>query len=52
MIVCSKLVEIEEELKVVGANMKALEISEQEVTNSMNINYSNEILIKLIIELI
>jgi len=29
--VCSKIVELEEELKVVGNNMKSLELSEQEV---------------------
>jgi len=30
-VVCSKIVELEEELKVVGNNMKSLELSEQEV---------------------
>jgi len=29
---CSKILELEEELKVVGNNMKSLEISEQEVS--------------------
>jgi len=29
--VCSKIIELEEELKVVGNNMKSLELSEQEV---------------------
>lgn len=28
---CSKILELEEELKVVGNNMKSLEVSEQEV---------------------
>jgi len=29
---CRKILELEEELKVVGNNMKSLEISEQEVS--------------------
>ena len=30
-VICSKIIELEEELKVVGNNMKSLELSEQEV---------------------
>jgi len=33
---CSKIVELEEELKVVGNNMKSLELSEQEVNFSQS----------------
>lgn len=32
---CRKILELEEELKVVGNNMKSLEISEHEVTESL-----------------
>jgi len=31
-VICRKIVELEEELKVVGNNMKSLELSEQEVS--------------------
>jgi len=34
VVVCSKIIELEEELKIVGNNMKSLEIAEQEVRTS------------------
>ena len=33
---CRKTLELEEELKVVGNNMKSLEVSEQEVVDQIN----------------
>jgi len=36
IVVCSKIVELEEELKVVGNNMKSLELSEQEVKSAFD----------------
>jgi len=37
IVVCSKIVELEEELKVVGNNMKSLELSEQEVKSEVRL---------------
>ena len=33
--VCRKIIELEEELKIVGNNMKSLEIAEQEVRHTL-----------------
>ena len=38
---CRKITELEEELKVVGNNMKALEIAEQEVTSRSMVAVAN-----------
>jgi len=36
-VVDRKIIELEEELKIVGNNMKSLEIAEQEVRNSLDL---------------
>jgi len=36
--VCRKIIELEEELKIVGNNMKSLEIAEQEVSKNSTLS--------------
>jgi len=46
MCVCRKIIELEEELKIVGNNMKSLEIAEQEVRNPLCVPWCKNALYK------